>query len=388
MSEYSISTIISEWQDEFNTALAGSYSVGIALFTTDGELLFANSFMRNFFKGEARENFLNPEFDTLVALENSASFIFEGYLTLGDYASVNTSLWAQIFRKENKLLVLGGVDAEQCIERNKKLHELNHEILELQREVTRKNQKLENTIEQLNTANAELEELNATKDKFFSIIGHDLKNPFHSLLGFSDILLTNADKYTPEKIRHFAKQMHESSSNAYNLLENLLEWAKIQKGELESNPEKVDPLEIVDEVKEVYDPLANSKSIDFHTAVNSNDYVFADKEMLKTVLRNLVANALKFTYHQGYVIITTESIKNYVRFTVSDTGMGIPPGYIDNLFSIDCKLSEEGTDNEKSTGLGLILCKEFVEKQGGKIWVESELEKGSDFKFTIPVWED
>ncbi|MGM0498115.1 MAG: ATP-binding protein [Bacteroidota bacterium] len=388
MPEKSISNILSEWKDEINATLTKNNSIGIALFTADGELLFGNAFIKKFFKGEAKESFINPTFDRLVSLESSAPLVFEGYLTLGDYSSVNTSIWAQVYRKSDKLLVMGGVDAEQCIERNKKLHQLNHEITGLQRELIRKRNALENTLEELNAANDELKELNATKDKFFSIIGHDLRNPFNLLLGYSEMLITNAEKYSPGKIKYFAQQMYDSSKNAFNLLENLLEWSRIQRGELEPDFEKVAPSEIVEEVKEASGQLADSKGINLKIAVNSNDYISADKEMLKTVLRNLVTNAIKFTYSGGVVKIQTESTEKSVQFTVSDTGTGIPPEYVGRLFEIDCHLSKAGTENEKSTGLGLILCKEFVKKHGGNIWAESELEKGSDFNFTMPLWED
>jgi signal transduction histidine kinase len=181
--------------------------------------------------------------------------------------------------------------------------------------------------------------------------------------------------------------MYDTSNNTFYLLENLLEWSKIQRGELKPEFVKVNSSEIIEEVLEESQPIANSKGINLQISGISNDNISADKEMVKTVLRNLVTNALKFTYSGGVVKILTESIENYVQFTISDNGMGIPPEYVDNLFDIDCNLSKEGTENEKSTGLGLILCKEFVEKHGGKIWAESELEKGSDFHFTIPVWE-
>jgi signal transduction histidine kinase len=389
MSGISVLSILSGWKDEVDVTLTKNNSIGIALFTVDGELLFANEFIKKFIKEEeAKENFINPTFDKLISLESSSSLVFEGYLTLGDYSSINTSIWSQVYRKANKLLVMGGVDAEQCIERNKKLHRLNREITDLQRELIRKKHTLENTLEQLNTANEELKELNATKDKFFSIIGHDLKNPFHSLLGFSELLITNAETYSPEKIRYFAQQIYDTSNNTFNLLENLLEWAKIQRGELTPEFVKVNPSEIIEEVEKECQPFANSKGINLQISGISNNYISADKEMVKTVLRNLVTNALKFTYSGGVVKILTESIENYVQFTISDNGMGVPPEYVDRLFDIDCNLSKEGTENERSTGLGLILCKEFVEKHDGKIWVESELGEGSDFKFTIPLWKE
>jgi len=385
MSDETILTILTEWKTEFDLTLTKNNSIGIALFSTDGELLFANAFMESFFNGEAHRCLLNPSFAKLNSIETDETLIFEGYLTLGDYSSVNTSLWSQIYRKNGKILVLGGIDAQQCIEQNKKLHQLNREITDLQRELIHKKNSLENTLKQLNATNDQLKELNATKDKFFSIIGHDLKNPFNSLLGMSNLLINNADKYSPEKVRRFAQQMHDSSKSAYNLLENLLEWARIQRGELEPDLEKINPMGVIHEVVEQTEPIANSKNINLQTVLDENHAVLADRKMLTTTLRNLVTNALKYTYPEGTVIISTKKSESYLQFTVSDTGMGIPPEYLDRLFEIDCKLSQEGTEKEKGTGLGLILCKEFVEKQGGKIRVNSEEGKGSDFHFTIPL---
>ena len=166
-----------------------------------------------------------------------------------------------------------------------------------------------------------------------------------------------------------------------------MEWARVQRGELEPNLREVNPIEVLNEVKALTKPSANSKDINVKTAPESNDPVLADKEMLKTILRNLVTNSLKYTYPRGNVIMSTQRLEHSFRFTVSDTGMGIPAEYLDRLFEPDCDLSQKDTGKEKGTGLGLILCKEFVEKQGGKIWVESEPGKGSDFHFTVPLWE-
>jgi signal transduction histidine kinase len=274
----------------------------------------------------------------------------------------------------------GEVFGTVCVHDNKENHysEVYKDLMDKMR------QHIETDLELL-VSNHQLKELNATKDKFFSIIGHDLKNPFNSLIGMSDLLINNADKYSPEKVRRFAEHMHDSSKNAYNLLENLLEWSRIQRGELEPDLEEINPMGVIHEVIEQTGPIANSKNINLQTAPEGNHSVLADREMLKTTLRNLVTNALKYTYPDGTVIISTKKSDGYLQFTVSDTGMGIPAEYIDRLFEIDCKLSQEGTGKEKGTGLGLILCKEFVEKQGGKIWVDSEEGKGSDFHFTIPL---
>jgi len=205
------------------------------------------------------------------------------------------------------------------------------------------------------------------------------------LQGFSNLLVGNAYKYTPEKVQQLAQEMNDTSQNAYTLLKNLLEWSRLQTGKLIPNPAKVTPSELIFEAQFMCEPAAKSKSIELHTATDCDEYILADKEMIKTVLRNLLTNAMKFTNQNGVVKIQTQQIDDMVLFVVSDTGIGIEAEHIDNLFKIDCKLSKEGTAGETGTGLGLILCKEFVEKNGGRIWVESDLGKGSEFMFTLPI---
>ena len=168
------------------------------------------------------------------------------------------------------------------------------------------------------------------------------------------------------------------------MLENLLKWARIQKGALEPQKEKLNPSRIIQEVKALCESMAENKNIRLEFQQEGDPPVSIDEEMIKTVLRNLVTNAIKYTDVQGSVKVSTCQQEDGLRFTVSDTGMGIPPKYLDQLFEIDCNLAQEGTESEKGTGLGLVLCKEFVEKHGGSIWVESEPGKGSAFHFTIP----
>ncbi len=249
-------------------------------------------------------------------------------------------------------------------------------------------QKIEEQNIELKQSEQQLKELNATKDKLFSIIGHDLKSPFNTLLGFSDLLVKNAHKYTPEKVQQFAQNMNNSSRQAFKLLENLLEWARLQTGSIKANPVKIKPSDLINEVTLLTEQMSKSKNIDLQSIINCDNFVLADKEMIKTVLRNLVSNALKYTESGGIVKIETEIKEKNILFVISDTGLGIEPEHLDKLFRIDSKLSKTGTANETGTGLGLILCKEFVEKNNGTIWVESELGKGSEFKFTMPLCND
>jgi len=246
-------------------------------------------------------------------------------------------------------------------------------------------QKVEERTRELEKSEAELKESNKTKDKFLSILAHDLKNPFHSLLIFNDLLIKNHAEYPPEEVLEIAQVMYKTSNQAHALLENLLEWSRLQTGRLNPIPAMVTPSDLVIEVKLLCDPVANAKNINLQTDIHYHDNIVADREMIKSVLRNLVNNAIKFSHPSGTVKIEIKNNEKDVIFIISDSGVGIEPEHIDKLFRIDCNLSSPGTANEEGTGLGLILCKEFVEKHGGAIWVESEFGKGSQFNFTIPL---
>jgi len=230
----------------------------------------------------------------------------------------------------------------------------------------------------------DLKDLNATKDKFFSIIAHDLRNPFTTLLGASELLLRNGHKYTIENIIKFSSLLNEGAKQGYALLENLLEWSRSQTGRISFNPCKIDLAELIDAHISNFEIHAINKKIKL-SSKNAQLEAFADRDMINTILRNLLNNAIKFTYEGGHVSLTTHVNGDYITFVVKDTGIGIPKADIAKLFRIDVKYTNVGTAEERGTGLGLLLCKEFVEKHGGKIWVESEVGKGSEFKFTIPV---
>lgn len=245
-----------------------------------------------------------------------------------------------------------------------------------------------NLIEERNRTRKKAEELkllNATKDKFFSIIAHDLKNPFNSLLGFSDLLKSDFDSMEKEEMRTFINIIHDSSKHGFNLLENLLQWSRANTGSIEYFPKTINIEELISSCVDLYQNNADKKQIQFFNDVPDDLLLFGDKEMLSTVFRNLISNAIKFTGESGKVKIKV--IKNSKRAVISviDTGVGIPEEKISGLFKIDVQHSTLGTNNEKGTGLGLILCKEFVEKHGGQIKVESERKNGSEFKVILPL---
>ena len=235
----------------------------------------------------------------------------------------------------------------------------------------------------LRQSEAKLLELNAQKDKFFSIIAHDLKSPFSSIMGFSELLVDKINKNDFRGIEKYAQIIGQSSQQAMDLLMNLLEWSRSQTGRMEFKPENFDLHDLINENKSIFDVIASQKKITIHENLPSELSVFADKLMISTVLRNLISNAIKFTKQDGEIRISAEKKSKEIHIYISDNGVGIKEKRLKNLFRIDENESTSGTNNEKGTGLGLILCKEFVEKHGGKIWVESEEGKGSTFYFSL-----
>lgn len=231
----------------------------------------------------------------------------------------------------------------------------------------------------------ELKELNATKDKFFNIIAHDLRSPFTSIIGFSSLLVEKMKERDFEGIEELAVIVQTSSKRAFNLLSNLLDWARTQTGKIEFNPGYIDLNVLINEAIEITNDTAKQKSISINKELPVKALLSVDKAMISTVLRNLLSNAIKFTNEGGEVLISGELNNNEFVVIVSDNGVGIEQTDLENLFRIDIKHITEGTSKERGTGLGLILCKEFVEKHGGKIWVESEAGVGTTFKFTLPT---
>lgn len=237
---------------------------------------------------------------------------------------------------------------------------------------------------EIQETNEELIKINNEKDKFFSIIAHDLKSPFNSIVGFSKLLLEQIKTNDYNGIEKYTGIILQSSQSAMDLLTNLMQWSQSQTGRLEFNPEFFEFVELIKDVERLLIGAAEQKSIKIFKTLPSNAPIIADKDMISTIMRNLVSNAIKFTNTGGKITITVQDYQNILTISVHDTGIGIPPEAIDKLFNIDSEYSTSGTQNEKGTGLGLILCKEFVEKHGGKIWVESEEGNGSTFYFTLP----
>ena len=367
-----INKILDNWHLEFKLSIAESPSIYLALFNETGDLIFANKTLKKTFisKLSPKDNFLNPSFSRILKTEPKDSLIYSGYVTLGSYDTENISLLGKIYRKGSEILFIGGVDSGQLLEQNKLLFNLNNEINTLQRELTREK--------------AMLEEANATKDKFFSIIAHDLKNPFNALLGFSDYLLENFREMEQEEVEEQLEMLSNTSRQTFSLLEDLLTWSKTQRGKIDCKPEKINIQFICNEIRGAVGTMAKEKDINLQYVAEDNLELYADPNMLKTILRNLVSNAIKFSYRGKDVVVTFINMGKFTKTTVSDSGTGISAVNQGRLWNLAGQYTTRGTEEESGTGLGLLICKEFVEAHGGKIWVESEENKGSNFIFTLP----
>ena len=230
----------------------------------------------------------------------------------------------------------------------------------------------------------ELEEVNKTKDRFFSIIAHDLRNPFNSLLGITENLVENYEDFSSEEIKEYLTLLLQSSQQGYNLLENLLNWSRSQTGKLKVSAKVLNVSELIDASVELMLNNAAAKNLEIINNVSFDILAFADENMITTVLRNLLSNAIKFTPQGGSIRFEATKQKKMIEICIADNGMGMTEETMASLFKLDVFTSTLGTNKETGTGLGIILCKEFIEKNNGKLWVESSLNNGTIFYFSIP----
>jgi signal transduction histidine kinase len=238
--------------------------------------------------------------------------------------------------------------------------------------------------DELSRSEDKLREAVATKDKFFSIIAHDLKNPLQAMILNSYTLANNYDKMDKVKLNENFEKLHKSSHYLAELLENLLQWARTQSGNIEFSPDLIDMYSLTENTVNLLKESAIRKNITLNQMLEPRNYVYCDLNMISSVMRNLLTNAIKFTHLGGEVWITSADRGELVEFIIADNGMGMKNTEMNKLFRIDIHHSNIGTSKEKGTGLGLILSKEFIEKNGGNIWTESEYGKGSKFIFTLP----
>lgn len=271
---------------------------------------------------------------------------------------------------------------EEMVERQKlEAIRLEQERLRLQNEFLEKQSR-------------QLEKINAEKDKFFSIVAHDLKGPFQPLLGYSELLLLAPDMLTPSKIQQIGQQINQTANNIYDLLENLLRWSSMQMGRMEHQPIVIDLPKLIDENFRLLSENALKKQITLRNYVSAELLVYADQNMLNTVIRNLISNALKFTSRGGNITITASNpfsfVENeegqpYLQLSIADNGVGMSSEHVQSLFQLHSHISTLGTASEQGTGLGLIICQEMVEMNKGQIWIDSQLGVGTTVHFTVPL---
>lgn len=266
--------------------------------------------------------------------------------------------------------------------------DLDKKVKERTQELEEANQQLQEQNRQIESQRLELEKLNASKNKFFSIIAHDLKSPFFGILLLSELLANNMNEFTQEDVSECAKNMYEAAQNYHKLLQNLLDWSMAQMGAIEFTPELIRLEDLFFEIVSMTQNSSQAKNIDLSYELDDNMTIYADKNMLNTIIRNLVSNAVKYTNRDGKVLLSASNLKEGVRISITDNGVGINEEKIDQLFNLGIKSSTLGTDNEPGTGLGLILCQEFAEKHRTKIGIESKEGEGTTFYFTLPSTED
>ncbi len=261
-------------------------------------------------------------------------------------------------------------------------------VLELQKdksELKRYAAELSKLNKRILESESELKKTNAQKDMFFSIIAHDLRSPFTSLLTYSEYLSQNLRDLSMEEIAKYSDSIYKSTNNLFRLVENLLQWSRIQSGRVEFDPMKFNITALTNATVNILETVANEKQIRIRNNCQEKVTVYADMNMIETVIRNLISNSIKFTNTGGQIVIDIKNSNQNVEVNVSDNGVGIKEEDMKRLFKIDERLTTQGTQNEKGTGLGLILCKDFIEKNSGQIWVESKYGEGTTFKFLLPA---
>ncbi len=311
----------------------------------------------------------NLRFENASTITNLTLFLFGFVLTIG---------MAERFGQLNKELVERRIQEQQTFYESKILEIRNQELLEENLIISGQKSQIE---EQSNR----LDEMNKNKDKLFSIIGHDLRGPLNSFLAFSHLLLNHVDSLSKEEIKKMSAELNDSLTNLKILLENLLDWSRSQIGHVDFTPKAFDFSQLIRHNMEVLASLATIKRIKIENGLAEPIIVFAHKHSINTVVNNLLSNAIKFTPIGGKIVIGASFQEGYVEVSFQDSGVGISPHVMANLFKIGSKITTLGTANEKGTGLGLILTKEFIEKNGGSIWVESKEGIGSSFYFTLPL---
>lgn len=267
---------------------------------------------------------------------------------------------------------------------NKKVRSANRELTDMNEEILTQKEIIQEKVDELDKYNQELQKINGIKDKLISVIAHDLKNPFNNISGYSEIIISRLESYTTSELLSFLRIIHENSSKGSMLLENLLHWSRLQTQTLQFSPTELQLSRLVNDEILLIQHIANEKKIAIEQSIDKNFKVFADGNMLKTIIRNLVSNSLKFTRSEGKIAIKAAKDDSCTILSVSDTGIGIDDSVKEKLFTGEAGVTSANLKGEMGTGLGLMLCKDFVDIHKGKIWLESESGNGATFFVKLP----
>jgi PAS domain S-box-containing protein len=377
-------------KDRESRFIVANKKVATVMGTTPEELVNKTDF--DFYTHDLASQFYEDEQTIMRTQEPKINYEEPGLDEQGNRVIISTTK-VPLINKEGEVVGIVGMGRDitkakrieiQLRKRTEDLQEANTILEERQEEIQQQSEELAAQADNLRKINNELERLNRTKDKFFSIIAHDLRNPFHAIIGFSELLTKEYHTMDDQQRKGLLELINVSSEGAFNLLENLLQWARTQTDKIKYSPENLDVNEIIASTISLLSITAEKKHIRLTNTVDAKTMVYADKNMINTVIRNLISNAVKFTGNGGEVIIGADVKDKMVELRISDTGVGMSKESLGKLFRIDMYHSTTGTSGETGTGLGLVICKEFIEKHGGKIKVESEERKGSTFSFTLP----
>ena len=380
LSELREAVIAFDYNDNliyFNQKFHNTFISDLKKFKMDHNAIIPEDFKKDFY--EKINNFKNNPNDEVFKS-------FEAFLIKKDStkAPFDISLYTIEVDGKNYLINIMRDITEKV--------EANHEIENLIEEMQISKEIMENNANEQIILNSklyeqqeELKQLNAAKDKFFSIIAHDLKNPFQSLIGYSEILAKNINTLPDNEVQEFSKHLHLSATKLFKLLENLLHWSRIQRDAITVSKDKVDIFLLAEQNVDIANMTAKKKNIQIKNKIKPGSEAYADANMLNTIFRNLLSNAIKFTPEAGTISLSSFAKNNMIHVRFQDTGIGMEQDDIKKLFRIDKHHITPGTNNEQGTGLGLILCKELIEKNDGSISVESYPKEGTIFTISIPV---
>ncbi|MBN2274196.1 MAG: PAS domain S-box protein [Bacteroidales bacterium] len=377
-------------KDRESRFIVANKKVASVMGATPEEVINKTDF--DYYTHDLASQFYDDEQSIMKSLEPKINYEEPGLDEQGNRVIISTTK-VPLINKDGEVVGIVGIGRDitkakrieiQLRKRTEDLQETNRLLEERQEEIQQQAEELAAQAENLRHINDELERLNRTKDKFFSIIAHDLRNPFHAIIGFSELLTKEYNSMNDQQKIGLLELINVSSEGAFNLLENLLQWARTQTDKIKFSPDNIDINEIVASTINFLSITAEKKHIKLKNMLEPKSMVFADKNMITTVIRNLISNAVKFTKNGGEVRISSTDKGDMTEIHITDTGIGMNKETLGMLFRIDTYHSTTGTAGETGTGLGLIVSKEFVEKHGGNIKVKSEEKKGSTFSFSLP----